>query len=188
MNEFELVVHHDYTSGSLADLSGHGNHGHSATAPAAGGMPFDGRRTHVVVFPSSSLEELGGLRARARVWADTLGDRRTLLEGYLAFSFSVSPDGALAGSVYAGLQWHEITTAPGTVPTGRWADLGFVYDGRDTMALSVDGALVAVRQGNLGRVGGVEWPYGLNVGAWPDDNARVFSGRMAEVWLWRLRG
>jgi hypothetical protein len=187
MGDFELVVHHRYTSGSCADLSGHGNHGHSTTAATPEGMPFDGHSTRVVVFPSPSLTELGGLRARVRLCADALAERRTLVEGYLAFSFSIEPDGALLGSVYAGLRWYVLATSPGVVPAGRWVDVGFVYDGLDTMTLSVDASLVALRQDNLGRVGGVEWPYGLNIGAWPDDDARVFSGRMAEVWLWRLR-
>ncbi|GAA0360180.1 hypothetical protein GCM10009530_06850 [Microbispora corallina] len=187
MPGFELVVHHRYTSGSSADLSGHGNHGHSATRPDPDGMPFDGRGSRVVVFPSPSLADLGGVRARVRLRADALAERRTLVEGYLAFSFSIEPDGALLGSVYAGLQWHVLATAPGLVPTGRWVDVSFVYDGLDLMTLSVDGALAASREDNLGRVGGVEWPYGLNIGAWPDDDVRVFDGRMAEVWLWRLR-
>ena len=193
MSTFELVVHQRYTSGSAADLSGHGNHGHPSPSPAGGatadpdGMAFDGLSTRVVVFPSTSLATLGGVRARARVRADERGDRRTIMEGYLAFAFSVEPDGALAASIYAGTQWHEIRASPGTVPLGRWVDVAFVYDGRDTATLSLDGAVVASRHATLGRVGGVEWPYGLNVGAWPDQDLRVFSGRIAEVWLWRMR-
>ncbi|GAA3446533.1 LamG-like jellyroll fold domain-containing protein [Planomonospora venezuelensis] len=184
---FELVVHHRYGSGSCADLSGYANDGH-ATAGTAGaeGMPFDGRSTRVVVFPALSLTDLGGIRARARVQVDELDDRRTIMEGYLSFSFSVEPDGALSGSVYTGLEWHLIRTGPGVVPRHRWIDVGFVYDGRDSASLSLDGRVVASRHADFGRMGGVEWPYGLNIGAWPDEAARVFSGRMAEVWLWRL--
>ncbi|MEU9888847.1 LamG-like jellyroll fold domain-containing protein [Sphaerisporangium sp. NPDC051011] len=187
MNDAELVVHHRYTSGSSADLSGHGNHGHTTTTATPEGMPFDGFGTRVVVFPSPSLTDLGGLRARVRLYADALAERRTIVEGYLAFSFSIEPDGGLLGAVYAGLKWYVLSTPPGVVPQGQWVDVAFVYDGRDTMTLSVDGSLVALRQDNLGRVGAVEWPYGLNIGAWPDDDARVFSGWMAEIWLWRLR-
>lgn len=183
---FELVLHHRYTSGTCADHSGYANHGYpSAGTPGPDGMAFDGRTTRVVVFPARSLATLGGFRIRARVRLDELADRRTVMEGYLAFHFSVDPEGSLVGSFLAGQEWHLITSPPGAVGTGRWVDLGFVYDGRDHMALSVDGRTVAVRHANLGRVGGIEWPYGLNIGAWPDEAARVFSGQMAEIWLWR---
>jgi hypothetical protein len=193
MPTFELVVHHRYASGSLADLSGHANDGHtSAPLPdgdisEADGIRFDGRSTRVVVFPSISLADFGGLRARARVRVDELDDRRTIVEGYLAFSFSVERDGGLAGSVYTGTHWHEITTPPNVVPLRRWVDVGFVYDGRDTSMLCLDGRVVASRHAALGAVPGVQWPYGLNIGAWPDHDLRIFSGRIAEVWLWRSR-
>ncbi|GLZ07201.1 hypothetical protein Acsp03_46670 [Actinomadura sp. NBRC 104412] len=198
---FELVVHHRYTSGTCADLTGHANHGYAGHGYAghedAGpgnttvgdadpqGLAFDGRTTRVVVFPALSLTALGGVRARARVWVDDLADRGTIMEGYLAFSFAVEPDGTLTGSVYTGLEWHLVTSPPATVPYRRWVDLAFVYDGRDHLALSVDGRTVAGRSAAVGRVGDVEWPYGLTIGAWPDLAARVFNGRMAEVWLWR---
>jgi hypothetical protein len=139
-----------------------------------------------VVFPSASLAALRGIRARARIFLDNLGDRRTIMEGYLAFSFSAEPDGALAGSIYTGFQWHEVRTPPSTVPLHRWIDVCYVYDGKDSQILSLNNQIVAARHTNLGSVGGIEWPYGLNIGAWPDDAARVLSGRVAEVWLWRL--
>jgi Concanavalin A-like lectin/glucanases superfamily len=194
MSAFELVVHHRYTSGSCADLSGYSNHGHHATTSTdhgglaePDGILFDGRTTRMVVFPSISLADLRGIRVRARVRLDALSDRRTIMEGYLAFSFSVEPDGALTGSIYSAAQWHEIRTPASTVPLHRWVDATFLYDGRDTATLSLDGVVVASRHANVGTVGGVQWPYGLNIGAWPDQDLRVFSGRMAEIWLWRLR-
>lgn len=188
MSTFELAVHHNYTSGSCADLSGHGNHGHtSAVAHDPDGILFDGHSSRVVVFPSVSLTDLQGIRVRARVYVDELGDRRTIMEGYLAFSFSAEPDGALAGSILNGFEWHVIRTPPSTVPLRRWVNVSYTYDGRDSAVLALDGRVVVEEHVNLGSVGGIEWPYGLNIGAWPDDAARVFSGRMAEVWLWRLR-
>jgi hypothetical protein len=182
----ELVVHHKYASGSCDDLSGHGNHGHTTAVPRSpDGIVFDGHSTRVVVFPSSSLAGLGGIRARARVCVDELGDRRTIMEGYLAFSFSAEPDGALAGSILTGQEWHEIRTPPSTVPLHRWVDVSYSYDGTDSAAISLDGRIVAAQYANLGSIGAIDWPYGLNIGAWPDDATRVFCGRMTEVWLWR---
>lgn len=187
MSAFELVVHHRYTSESCNDLSGHGNHGHCTAAPSSpDGITFDGRSTRVVVFPSASLATLRGIRARARIYLHELGERRTIMEGYLAFSFSIEPDGALTGSIYTGFEWHAIMTPPSTVPLHRWVDVSYVYDGKDSAILSLDSRIVAAQNVNLGSVDDIEWPYGLNIGAWPDDSIRVFSGRMAEVWLWRL--
>lgn len=184
---FDLVVHHRYAAGT-ADLSGHGNNGHRipAGAPTADATVFDGNSTRVVVFPSASLSELGGVRVRATISVEELGDRRTIVEGYLAFSLSVEPDGALNGGVYTGMNWHVLVTPAGTVPLHRSLDVGFVYDGCDTSMLSIDGAVVATRYAPLGPVGGVEWPYGLNIGAFPDGNLRVFKGTIGEVWLWKL--
>jgi len=185
----ELVVHHCYTSGSAADLSGYANHGYPSSAevlPAAdGGLVLDGRSSRVVAFPSASLTDLRSLRVRARVTVDELGDRRTVAEGYLAFSFSVEPDASLAGAVYTGARWHGVRSAPGTVPTERWVDVAFSYDGQDTLSLAVDGRLVGTRFAPIGAVDSIHWPYGLNIGAWPDQDLRVFSGRMAKLWLWR---
>lgn len=183
MTDYELVVHHDYASGSCVDLSGHGNDGHRIPAgpdPAE----FDGRHTRVVVLPTAGLADLGGIRAKARLRVDELGDRRTIMEGYLAFAFGVEPDGTLFGSLYADLRWQEIRTPPAAVPLHGWVDVTFGYDGRDTATLSV-GDVVTTRYAPLGRMGGVQWPYGLNIGAWPDHDLRVFSGRIGEVWLWR---
>lgn len=188
---FELVVHHDYASGSTTDLSGYGNHGHRAVAAGAGAAHpsrFDGLATRVVVFPAPTLADLRGVRIRARVRVDRLGDRRTIVEGYLAFAFVVDPDGALAAGVYTEYQWDEVRTPPGTVPLGTWVEVEFGYDGRDTAWLSLDGEPVATRYLPLGRLGSVEWPYGLNVGAWPDRDLRVFDGEIGEVRVWRPVG
>lgn len=183
----ELVVHHRYGDGTARDLSGYENHGHRLPAAAGDDVAtFDGRATRVVVFPSDSLDGLGAVRVRARILVEQLGDRRTIVEGYLAFAFGVEADGALAGSVLTGFRWDGVSTGPGAVPLGRWVDVGFVYDGRDTAVLTVDGAVVASRYVPLGTVGGVQWPYGLNIGAWPDGDLRVFHGKIAEVWLWKL--
>ena len=194
MTGFGLVVHHRYTEGAT-DLSGYGNHGHrlpsgpgnTGGAAVADGFAFDGLHSRVVVFPAPSLQELGGVRVRARVRVDRLGDRRTIVEGYLAFVLSVEPDGALAGGIYSGDQWHSMVSSPATVPLGRWIDVAFTFDGRDTASLSMDGVVLASRCAPLGPIGSIEWPFGLNVGAWPDQDLRVLDGRIAELWVWRSR-
>jgi len=182
----ELVVHHRYADGSGVDLSGRENHGYRvASSEASPFSTFDGAGTRVVVLPASDLTNLGAVRVRARMRLDRLGDRRTIMEGYLAFAFLVEPDGALTGSVYTDGRWDDVRTAPGAVELGRFVDVAFTYDGIDTALLSVDGAIVAARYVPLGRVGSVRWPYGISVGAWPDGDLCVFVGEIAEVWLWR---
>jgi hypothetical protein len=183
---YELVVHHRYASGS-ADLSGHRNDGHRS--PATGDETslevFDGLRSRIVTFPSPSLTALGGLRASARICLEELGQRRTIMEGYLAFALFMESDGALGGSILSG-EWSGLTSPPESVPLGRWTEVSYLYDGRDTSALAIDGKIVAVTAEPFGAVGDIAWPYGLNTGAWPDANLRVFKGRIAEVKLWRL--
>jgi hypothetical protein len=186
---FELVVHHNYASGSATDLCGYRNHGHRLGDPDNhdGDITrFDGRASRVVVFPSATLTDLRGVCGHARLRLDRLGDRRTIVEGYLAFAFVVDPDGSLAASVYTGHRWEEVRTRPGAVPLGRWVDVGFLYDGWDTASLTIDGNVAAARYLPVGSVASVAWPYGLNIGAWPDRDLRVFDGHIKEMSLWRL--
>ena len=148
---------------------------------------FDGQCSRVVVFPSATLSALAGIWVRVRMRLDRLGDRRTIVEAYLAFAFVVESDGALAASVYTGGdQWDSVATATGVVPLGQWVDAGFVWDGRDTVSLKLGGQVVAARYLPHAAVPAVAWPYGLNVGAWPDRDLRVFDGAIAEVQLSRM--
>lgn len=149
-------------------------------------MTFNGRTDRVVVFPSETLSSLRGLRASATIRVDELAQRSTIIEGYLAFSLHVEADGTLAAGVYTGFDWAGLQSSPAAVRPGTWTDLAFLYDGRDTSALSVNGVIVASLYAPLGQVASVEWPYGLNVGAWPDADVRLFKGEIADVKLWRL--
>lgn len=187
MTTFELVLRHDYTTGLAADDSGFGNHGHTFGDPAFGpdGLAFDGRRSRVAVPPSPSLTDLAGVRVNARLRVDELGERRTIIEGYLAFAVVVEEDGALNGNVYTAERWDGATSAPGIMPLSRWVEVTFVYDGQDTAMLWLDGVAVGSRLLPMGPMGGVGWPYGVSVGAWPDQDLRVLSGAISRVELWR---
>ena len=48
------------------------------------------------------------------------------------------------------------------------------------------GQVVTARYLPLAVVPPVAWPYGLNVGAWPDRDLRVFDGSIAQIQLSRL--
>jgi Concanavalin A-like lectin/glucanases superfamily len=184
---FELVLRHDYTTWGAADGSGLGNHGHTFGDPAFGpdGLAFDGQRTRVAVPPSPTLAGLSGVRVSARLRVDELGERRTVIEGYLAFAVVVEEDGGLSGGVYTAERWDGAASAPGIVPLGRWVEVTFVYDGRDTAMLWLDGVAVGSRLLPMGPIGGVAWPYGVSIGAWPDQDLRMFRGVISRVELWR---
>ncbi|GGQ74726.1 hypothetical protein [Couchioplanes azureus] len=156
--------------------------------PGAPAMGFDGRRSRIVVPPSPEFRRLGGIRVTSSVWVDRVRGRHTIVEGYLAFALFIDPDRSLGGTVYDGIDWGGVQSEPDAVPLGRWIRIVFTYDGIDTCTLSIDDRRCAAEYSPLGRVQGVEWPYGVNVGAWPDADKRVFAGRMQELALWRSVG
>jgi hypothetical protein len=63
--------------------------------------------------------------------------------------------------------------------------LTYDYDGRDTAVMELDGELVAEECAPYGPVRAAQWPYGVSVGAWPDADKRVLSGRLDGLRLWR---
>jgi hypothetical protein len=194
-----LVLHHRYGYCARAiDLSGHDNHGHvvrasesasavEQSAAAGHGLRFDGVTTRVVVPPSPSLESLGAVRIDVRLLLEAGGHRRTIVEGFLAISFFVEPDGRLAGTIYTGHNWYGAYSNAPVVPTDHLVDLSFVYDGLATSILRVDGRIVAVSERPIGPVSGVAWPFGLNIGGWPDADRRMFQGVIYELKIWRAR-
>jgi Concanavalin A-like lectin/glucanases superfamily len=190
---FELVLWHRYRDGRAADLSGFGNHGRvegpvpaPGRAPGSGSLAFDGVDDRVVVLPSKSLRDLRALRVSAWIWLEGLGGRRTIVEGYGAFSFLIEPDGILEGTIYNGSRWEGVRSRPDLLPFRRWVEVTYVYDGVDTSALWVDREQVGLNLRPYGRIEPVGWPFGLSVGAWPNQDKRVFHGRIEEVKLWRL--
>jgi hypothetical protein len=195
-----LVLHYRYGGGAQAvDLSGYNNHGRvvhrgsdsatveERTTAASDGLRFDGLTTRVVVPPSPSLQSLGAVRIDAQLLLEAGKHRRTIVEGFLAMSFFVEPDNALAGTVYTGHRWYGAYSRTGIVPTGRLINVSFLYDGLTTSILQIDGRTVALAERPLGPVRSVEWPFGLNVGAWPDGDRRMFRGIMYELKIWRAR-
>lgn len=188
----ELVLWHNYgDGGSAQDRSGYENHGRIDGPVTAEGreegrqaLQFDGRDDRVVVLPSPTLRALG-IRLTAWVWLTALGGRRTIVEGFSSFSLLIEPDGILEGTIYNGSRWEGVRSRPDLLPFRQWVRITYAYDGVDTSTLEVDGQLVGSNLRPLGAIQPVDWPFGLNIGAWPDGNRRVFAGRIAEVKLWR---
>ena len=183
---FQLVLHHRYAEG-LRDLSGHGNHGASVSAVAArsGALAFDGMSSRVFVPPSPSLSRAGGIRADVVARAAELGRRRTLVEGYLSFSLTVEADGSLAGGVLQHGGWSSTWSRPGLVPPDTWLRMSLVCTSDGIVALELDGQVVGESHRWPAAPAGIRWPFGLSIGAWPDDDQRVWSGEIEEVRMWR---
>jgi hypothetical protein len=190
--ELELVVHHRY--GDLfgeTDLSGNGNHGYLirpaeiSTAQSVGALILDGITSRVIVRPAASLRNLCAILVSAEIQVDELVHRRTVIEGFLAFSLVIEGDGRLSGFVYTGEQWFGVVSHAGEVPVNKWVKAGFYYDGLSTLVLMLDGTVIAKRELSIGPVRSVEWPFGLNIGGWPDTDSRMFKGKIREIKLWR---
>jgi len=190
---FGLVLHHRYGNPEPHDLSGHGNYGYATAGRAMGrdgqltGRQFDGVASRIYVRPSTTLTRPGGLRADVSVLVEELGHRRTLIEGYLSFALFVEGDGAIGAGIYRYKEWSGVQTPPGLVPLGSWITVSFRYTGDGVMTLSLNDEIVAESYRQLGDAAGIEWPFGLNIGAWPDGDQRILKGRVDEVRLWRTR-
>jgi hypothetical protein len=154
-------------------------------APAMG---FDGNRSRIIVLPSDSLAELDGIRITTWLWVDEVVGRHTIIEGYLAFAMFIDADRSFGGTIYNGFNWGGVFTEPGAITLRQWHKLSFTYDGVDTAMLHIDDVRRAEEYSPLGRVSGVRWPYGINVGAWPDADKRVLHGRIQDLTLWRSAG
>jgi hypothetical protein len=53
------------------------------------------------------------------------------------------------------------------------------------LMLSMNGTTVAESYQEIGEAAGLAWPFGLNIGAWPDGDQRMWQGGIEEVMLWR---
>jgi hypothetical protein len=174
------------------DASGHRNairavHIRRAEGPYRRGraMAFDGRHSRIAVLPSASWAQMDGVRVTTRIWIDALAGRQTVIEAYLSFALFIDADGSLGATVYSGSDWGGVRSTPGVVPVRRWVEIRYNYDGIDTSEIAVDGAVRAQEFSSFGPVRGVQWPYGVSVGAWPDAEKRLFHGRMDALRVWR---
>jgi hypothetical protein len=189
---FELILHHHYPSLSADDRSGHDNHGHVAGSPPVGqaltdelGLHFNGRDTRVTVLPGPTLEDLRAMRVTTTLWVEEVGQRQNIIEGYLSFALFIEADASLHAIVYDGTWWRGITSRPGVVPPREWVTVTFTYDRQDTSVLYLNNVLVASYVGYLGDVASIQWPFGLQIGAWPDGDSYMLKGKIREVTVWR---
>jgi hypothetical protein len=188
---YELVLNHRYGESGFTDRSRFGNDGFGELRLSDGrdgserAAVLDGVRDRIYVPPSSSLMRPGAVRTALVATLDELGQRRTLVEGYLSFAFHVESDGSIGAGVLRFGSWHGIRSSPNAISVGTWHTFEFGYTDAGVMSVLLDGVTVAEAVRSLGEADGVSWPFGLNIGAWPDADLRLFKGRIAEVRLWR---
>ncbi|WP_405395412.1 LamG domain-containing protein [Microbispora hainanensis] len=177
--------------GSTFDVSGMGNHGVPAdvqpgTGADAGSYTFASAASGIMVAPSLSLQNLQALRVRMKIRADPWdGARRNLVEGFVSFAFTLGGDGTLTGTIVDRSGAWSGVSAAGAVTPGRWHEVEMVHDGVGTVALKVDGHVVAVRTDVPGPVRSVG-PLGVAIGRWPDANRYAFKGGIGELQIWRF--
>ena len=185
-----LVLHHDYRRADALDRSGHASHGHVVDASwerttGNEGLRLDGRTGRVVVLPSPSTSRMRGVRVSTRVRLDELRERSNLVEGYLSFALMVHGDGSIQGSTYDGTGWLSVRTPPGLVAAGVWSDLSLISQPWLGATLYLDGEVVARAHRAHTRLNPVSWPFGLNIGGWPDADLFMLRGLISEVLIWR---
>jgi hypothetical protein len=166
-----LVLRHRYRHG-LADESGHGNDGYRS-----------GPR--VFVPPSPSLTRAGAFRVRVAATARELGQRRTLVEGYLSFALFVERDGSLGAGVLDRGGWTGLHSAPETVAVDAALEIVFDWCRDGVLGLWLDDRVVAQGMSAPNGAHGLSWPFGLSIGAWPDADLRTWQGSIDEVVVWR---
>ena len=187
-----LILHHSYADGNALDYSGTGHGGSIVGARFVGDnggvcLEFDGRDDRVVVTPSPFLRHITALRVSITARLYTLAARSNLVEGFLSFALFVHEDGSVQGGVYARSHWLTVRSKQRCVIPGRWVTVSYVHSSADGSLLYVDRQLVGHDRRHLGTIGPVSWPFGLNIGAWPDKDAFMLSGRVRDVRLWVTR-
>lgn len=196
-----LIVHHTYRGSTVFDLSGNRNHGipeGAVTVFGDGRADFAGDEDCIRIPASESLSGLRAVRVAVTFqWtppALQFPSRFNLAEGYLSFALFIervgeSSRGKLVGSVLDRTgAWHTISSAENALTPRRWHTVEFVHDGISSARLDLDGVTVAQGFDLPGPVQGIQNPYGLAIGRWPDPEPRyTFVGAISEFQLWKDR-
>lgn len=184
-----LVLHHDYRRGDATDLSGRGNHGIVVDAdvdPSTGrdGLALDGRTSRVIVPPAESMARTTRLRVTVTARLDELRERSNLVEGYLSFALLVHGDGSIQGGTYDGSRWLSVRSGSSLVRRRVWNEITLVCQPWFASSLYVNGVLTAWDRRRQAEINPIDWPFGTNVGAWPDADAFMLKGNIRELYVW----
>ncbi|MFD7406791.1 LamG-like jellyroll fold domain-containing protein [Streptomyces sp. NPDC059866] len=157
----------------------------AGSGDTAGSYRFAARDSGITVPSSPSLRQLDSVRVRVRFRSDPWDKaRRNLVEGHLSFALMLEGEGRLTGTVLDRTGTWSGAHVDGQITAGQWHEAALEHNGLSTLALSVDGRVVAVRHdvpGPVRPVGG----FGVAIGRWPDAPEYIFRGDIGELQLWR---
>ncbi len=184
-----LVLHHTYEGSTAFDVSMHHHHGVLEDVYTHSGLArFSESDSCVRVAPTGELATLRAVRTTVQfLWHPTGGARRhNLIEGYLSFALVIEDDAALGGGILDRTgTWRGARSDPGLVTPGEWHTATFVHDGISSCRLDFNGVTVAEAFDVPGPAQGVQQPYGLAIGHWPDpDDRYTFEGDIDDVRVW----
>jgi hypothetical protein len=211
-SEFELILHHTYSSwgGLPVDLSDYDSHGRASlvdylpdgATPGSGALTFTTKSSRVSVPSTPAQKSLTALKveltARFRLIFFGLV-AETLVAGHESFSVRLFP-----ATHHLDVAFVRSSTVPKTysyglnsgadgvvsprwsMPFDTWVQLVIVHDGLNTIRLYADGRLVAQRTDVLASVPPVGF-LGISIGNEPDSDHQSFHGSdIDEVKVWRL--
>ncbi|MBJ7330204.1 MAG: hypothetical protein JHC95_09925 [Solirubrobacteraceae bacterium] len=185
-----LVLHHTYAGQTAFDVSQHHHHGELEGVAESGGgaLRLTGGDDCVRIPATRELRSLRAVRTRVEfLWHPTGGARRhNLIEGYLSFALVIEDDGALGGGILDRTgNWRGARSSAGLVTPGHRHTATLVHDGLSSCRLDFNGTTVAEAFDVPGPAQGVQNPYGLTIGHWPDPDDRYsFEGDIHDVKVW----
>ena len=183
-----LVLHHTYAGNSAFDVSQNHHHGRLEHVGVSADPPTSpAARTASACATSPTLAKMRAVRTAVRFRWEPNGHRRfNLIEGYLSFALVIDGDNSLHGTIHQrGGGWPGAKSAAGVVQPGVWHEAVFVHDGFSACRVELDGTTVAESFDVPGPMSGVEAPYGIAIGHWPDPGDQYsFVGEMSDVHVW----
>ncbi|MFI9203203.1 LamG-like jellyroll fold domain-containing protein [Streptomyces sp. NPDC053048] len=205
---WELILHHTYagTPGSAFDLSpGRGGHGTSvghvdyfddgATA-GSGAISVQDENSAIEVQCGKNWDTLDAVRGEVRFRQDPSPDPsyfQTLVacQWFEVMTYGLTYDEVSARNLWVRFLGHtpqKVVLLQGLViPYGKWITVGFMYDGRSRIEMSVDGHIVRSATGAYAPVPGGPSTV-ITIGNSLDNvgvTGFLLSGQIDEVKLWR---
>ena len=187
-----LVGYWKFNEGSgltACDLSGKRNHGTLINGPKwslgrehiGNALNFDGVDDYVDCGNKPSLNITGAITIEAWMKANSLSDNRFLLSKRYATSYYIQP--LSSGAVECGGKnaiTSKATTPTGSVTTGAWYHVVFVYDTTvSIIRIYVNSVLKIEETGNTGGIGSNDEPF--EIGRSSDYPTIPFNGLIDEV-------
>jgi Concanavalin A-like lectin/glucanases superfamily len=198
---WQLICHHTYKyRGYAIDLSPFHNDGKRSNsvevladgaAVGSGSLRFEDQAARVVVKPADPGFRAVKIEVVAQIDPNVNALRIVALGDY-SFALGINSDRFLTGAIWQAGVAHSLSSTSADapdgqdhyVPTGRWTQLGLLYDGAGSLSLSMDGKVVAQKSIPFGMqaIGS----RGLAIGNAHDHaGGGPLHGEIDEIRIWR---